>query len=77
MEQKVKNMMVSCECENTLVYCLTLSGREIEKFFQAVVHATPTDIVECRDDELQYYIIDGRVWADTPELEKRVREIIA
>lgn len=77
MEQKVKNMMVSCGCENILVYCLTLTAREIGKYFQKVISVPLVDIVECRDDELQFYIIDGRVWLDTPEKEKRVREVIA
>ena len=75
MEEKVKNVFVSDEKENTLIYCLTLTEEEIRKFCETCdVH--PIDICELRDDEIQYYLIDGRVWIDTPEKETIVRQRI-
>lgn len=76
MEQKVKNMLITDENENTLIYCLTLTKNEIRKFCE-MNDVYPTDICEVRDDEIQYYIIDGRVWIDTPEKEAAVRRLIA
>ena len=35
------------------------------------------DIAEIRQDDIQYYCIDGRVWWDTPEKESAVRKVIA
>lgn len=76
METKVKNMLITDERENTLVYCLTLTEDELRQFCETCdVH--PTDICEIRDDEIQYYVIDGRVWIDTPEKEAAARRRIA
>lgn len=75
METRVKNILACGEKQNYLFYVLTLTESEIRKFCEKF-NFHPVDICEIRDDELQYYIIYGRVSVDTPELERNFRECI-
>ena len=62
--------------ETTIVYCLTLTEDEIKKMYEHC-GIKIVDIAEIRQDDIQYYCIDGRVWWDTPEKESAVRKVIA
>ena len=62
--------------ETTIVYCLTLTEDEIKKMCEHC-GIKIVDIAEIRQDDIQYYCIDGRVWWDTPEKESAVRKVIA
>lgn len=74
---EIKNIIVCAENETTLVYCKTLTIEEVRKWCEAVRIEGLTDVYEVKQDELQYYCIDSRVWADTPKKEQDVRSLIA
>lgn len=62
--------------ENVLIYAGEgLSLEECRKFAQKVGGAV-ADAYEVGADELQYYCIDSRVWADTPEKIQKLKNII-
>ena len=72
----MKNIFISFENgENILIYTETLTIEECEKWCNKAVG----EVIDCypiEDDEIQYYHLDGRVWADTPQKEEKVRNII-
>lgn len=70
---KVKNMIISEKGVNTLVYCNTLSPEELSKWYKKVIGVEPTDVYQVKNEEIQYHLIDGRVWCDTEEKEAMVR----
>lgn len=74
---EIKNIIVCGENETTLVYVLTLTVEEVRKWCEAAKIEGLTDVYEVKQDELQYYCIDSRVWADTPKEEQRVRSLIS
>lgn len=73
---RLKNMIISDNGVNTLVYCLTLTQGELAKWYEFVIGTKPTDVFEIREEEVQYYLIDGRVWCDTEKKEGVVRKQI-
>lgn len=75
----MKNIIItdSINNETSLVVCLdSLSLEEVGKFFTKVV-GKYDDIFEVKDEEIQYYYIDGRTYIDTPEKVDIVRKKIA
>lgn len=69
--------MVSFENgDNVLVYCdERLTNEQIKKLGEKAVGVV-SDIYEVRDDEIQYYCIDGRCWYYTDaEVEKVLKYI--
>lgn len=74
---ETKNIFLNMGDESVLVYCKTLSVDDVCKFAEAVLHEKPIEGYEVKQEELQYYCIDGRVWIDTPDKEKRALEIIS
>ena len=75
--ETAKNMIISEKGINTLVYCHTLTPNELSRWYEKVIGVKPTDVYPVRDEEIQYHIIDGRVWCDTEEKEAIVRKQIA
>lgn len=73
----MKNIFISFENgENLLMYTETLTTEECQKF--AVKYAG-SEVIDCypiEDNDIQFYCIDGRIWADTPQKEEKVRNII-
>lgn len=69
--EKVRNIFVNFGEETALIYCLTLTIEQIRQWCEKIGH-TPVDIYELKQEELQYYCIDGRVFVDTPEKEVAV-----
>lgn len=78
----MKNIFISFESgDSALMYTETLTAEECAKFANAVnkgheIYDAVIDCYEITDDDIQYYCINGRIWADTPERESRVRAII-
>ena len=72
-----RNVFVSFENgENVLVYCdERLSNEQIRKLAEKNVGEV-SDIYDIKDDEIQYYCIDGRCWYNTDEMVRRVKECI-
>ena len=66
----------STDGEITIFYCISLTAEEIEKFCN-YCGVEVVDIGEIKQEEIQYYCVDGRVWSDTPEKECRLRKLIA
>lgn len=66
----------STDGEITIFYCISLTAEEIEKFCN-YCGVEVVDIGEIKQEEIQYYCVDGRVWCDTPEKECRLRKLIA
>ncbi len=62
--------------ENTLLYCLSLTEDEVRRFCKRC-GVEVVDIAEIKQEEIQYYCVDGRVWCDTPEKESVLRKLIA
>lgn len=62
--------------ENIVVYCdERLTNEQIKKLGEKAVGQV-SDIYEVRDDELQYYVIDGRCWYDTDAQVEKVLKYI-
>lgn len=74
--EEVKNILLQVGGESVLVYTLTLTIEDVCKYAELVLHEKPTDAYEVKQDELQYYCIDGRVYIDTPEKETAVLNYI-
>lgn len=78
----MKNVIItdSKHNETTLVVCLDcVTLDELKQFFNKVVGKgsnVVTDIFELKDEEIQYYLIDGRVYITENNL-KLFRDIIA
>lgn len=73
----MKNIFISLDNgENMLIYTNTLSIYECSIWVEKATSAKIIDIYPIEDNEIQFYCIDGRVWADTPKIESKVREII-
>lgn len=63
--------------ETTVFYALScVSADEVDKFINSVCKTRPADIFEEKQENLQYYCINGRVWLDTAEKVERMRRII-
>lgn len=72
-----RNIFIKSEDELTLVYASDeLTDQEVKDFFVKVTNKEIQDYFEARNDELQYYIIDGRAYMHTPQAVARVREIL-
>lgn len=61
--------------EDIIFYCLTLSAKELESLCKHLGYDA-IDLVQVKQEELQYYIIDFRIYIDTPEKERIVRKSI-
>ena len=73
----MKNIFISFESgDSTLIYTETLTAEECEKFANIASGDIVIDCYEIADNDIQYYCINGCVWADTPEKESKVRAII-
>ena len=73
----MKNIFISFEDgDSTLIYTENLTVEECEKFANKVSGSPVVDCYEIPDNDLQYYIIGGRIWIDTPEKENKVKAII-
>lgn len=73
---EVKNIIITSDRETTLVYCLTLTVDEVKKFAE-YSKINVNDAFEVKDEELHYYCIDGRFYADTEAKENRIRKLIS
>lgn len=75
---EVKNLFVNFEDgESCLVYTYDLSEDEVKKFAEKVTGENVIEVYHVPQNDLQYYCIGSRVWADTPEKVAKVREMIA
>lgn len=73
----VRNVLVCFEMgENVLVYCdERLTNEQIKKLGEKSVGQV-NDIYEIRDDEVQYYCIDGRCYYYTDSQVEKVLKYI-
>lgn len=75
---EVKNLFVNFENgDSCLVYTYELTEDEVKKFCEIVTGTKVVEVYHVPQDDLQYYCIGGRVWADTPEKVEIVRKKIA
>ena len=75
-----RNYFVSFENgDSCLVYVtpINIGASSIKKFAEKCTGEKVIEVYHVPQDELQYYCIGGRVWADTPEKVAKVREKIA
>ena len=76
--EEIKNLFVNFENgDSCLVYTYELTEDEVKKFAEKVTGNKVIEVYHVPQDDLQYYCIGGRVWADTPELAAKVRAKIA
>ena len=74
----VKNLFVNFENgENCLVYTYDLSEDEVKQWCEKATNNKVIEVYHVPQNDLQYYCIDGRVWADTPEQVAKVRKYLA
>ena len=63
--------------ELTVFYAIrSVSADEVDRFINCVCKTQPADVFEEKQENLQYYCIDGRVWLDTEERVAQMRRII-
>lgn len=75
---EIKNIFVNMnDGAGLLIYTSTLTEKEVEKWVNKAAPTGCTEAYEISNAEMQYYCIDDRIWADTPEKEQRVRAFIA
>ena len=76
---EVKNLFVNLENgDNFLVYTYELTEKEVEEWVNKVLENNKVlEVYHIPQEDLQYYCINGRVWADTPEKVAKVRQQIA
>lgn len=72
---ETKNILVNLGGVILCVYCLTLTPKEVCQWCKKA-GLNPTEAFCVNQDELQFYCIDERYWADSPDIEKAVRRII-
>jgi hypothetical protein len=73
----MKNIFISLENgADVLFYTNTLTIEDCQKFAEKTTGYKVIDCYLIEDNEIQFYCLDGRVWADTPEKENKVRTII-
>ena len=72
---ETKNILVNLGGVMLFVYCLTLTPEEVYQWCKKA-GLNPTEAYYINQDELQFYCIDERCWADSPNIEKSVRRII-
>lgn len=77
--EEVRNIFVSMEDgDSMLVYTSELTEKEVTAWANKA--CAPNKVVEAYhvpQEELQYYCIGSRVWADTPEKVAKVRKFLA
>ena len=75
---EVKNLFVNFENgDSCLVYTYELTEDEVKQFAEKVTGEKVIEVYHVPQEDLQYYCIGGRVWADTPEKVEIVRKKIA
>lgn len=74
----MKNLFVNFDNgDNILVYTSELSEEEVWAWAEKVTGVKVTEVYHIPQEDLQYYCIGGRVWADTPEKADVIRRQIA
>lgn len=74
----MKNLFVNFDNgDNILVYTSELSEEEVWTWTEKVTGEKVTEVYHVPQEDLQYYCIGGRVWADTPEKADVIRRQIA
>lgn len=78
MATKINNWFITTDKEDVLVYAIdTLTECQIKDFIEKCAKVNVDDIYQLKDEEIQYYIIDGgRVFIDTPTKAERMLEYI-
>lgn len=75
------NIMVDFENgDNVLFYVETESGIDtaaIKRFAEKVTGNKVLDCYQVKQEELEFYCIDGRVWIDTPEKIEKIKQLTA
>jgi hypothetical protein len=54
-----------------------LSEDEVKQWCEKATDNKVIEVYHVPQNDLQYYCIDGRVWADTPEQVAKVRKYLA
>lgn len=75
MEQDKIYFVSTEQGENAIFYCLTLTAMELKILCKNIGYDV-IDLVRLKQEDLQYYIIDSRIYVNTPEKERIVRKII-
>ncbi len=74
----MKNLFVNFDNgDNILVYTSELSEEEVWTWAEKVIGVKVIEVYHVPQEDLQYYCIGGRVWADTPEKADVIRRQIA
>ena len=69
----MRNVFISFEMgENILIYAHDELSNDVLKRLGEKNVGKVLDIVDIKDEEIQYYCIDGRCWYDTKERANRV-----
>ena len=74
---EVKNLFVNFEDgSNAIVYTRDLSTDEVKKWAE-LVQGPVVEVYHIPQNDLQYYCIDERIWADNEKAAARIRAVIA
>lgn len=74
----MKNLFVNFDNgDNILVYTSELTEEEVWTWTEKVTGEKVIEVYHVPQEDLQYYCIGGRVWADTPEKADVIRRQIA
>ena len=75
---EVKNLFINFEDgDSALVYTYDLTEEEVKQWAEKVTDTKVIEVYHVPQEDLQYYCIGGRVWADTPEKVEIIRKKIA
>lgn len=73
----MRNVIVEFEMgENVLIYAHDGLSNDVLKRLGERNVGKVTDVYDIKDEEIQYYCIDGRCWYDTKERANRVLEFM-
>lgn len=73
----MSNIFVNFENgESVLIHTNQISPTIAKKWAEKATGENVLEAYFITDDEIQYYCFDDRVWVDTPEKAKKIREFI-
>jgi hypothetical protein len=73
----MRNVIVQFEMgENVLIYAHDQLSNDVLRRLGERNVGKVTDVYDIKDEEIQYYCIDGRCWYDTKENANRVLEFM-
>ena len=75
---EVKNLFINFEDgDSALVYTYDLTEEDVKQWAEKVTDTKVIEVYHVPQEDLQYYCIGERIWADTPEKVTKVRSMLS